>query len=126
MLVVQTSLPPRPSSVPAARRIVRERLGHERALVETAELLTAELVSNAVRHAGTPLTVSVTNEAGGDVRLLVTDDSVDLPSRKDMSPERMHGYGLMLLDGLASEWGVTVTPGRGKTVWCRIRSDGVS
>jgi anti-sigma regulatory factor (Ser/Thr protein kinase) len=122
MTVVRTSLPPEPSSVPAARRVVRQALSRDPpAVAEVVELLATELVSNAVKHARTPLTLEVEHQTAGGVRLRVDDDSAMLPVPKDPLPARSHGYGLQLVDALATEWGATPVPGDGKTVWCLVR-----
>ena len=121
MSVVRTSLPLEPSSVPAARRVVRRAMSRDPPeLVEIAELLVAELVSNAVKHGCTPLTLRVEHQPAGDVRLYVDDGSATLPMPKGQVPDRSDGYGLQLVDALASAWGATVDPGRGKSVWCLI------
>jgi two-component sensor histidine kinase len=122
MEVVRTPLPPQPSSVPAARRFVRQATSRDPPeLAEVAELLVAELVGNAVKHARTPLTLQVEHEPSGDVRLRVRDGSAALPARKENVVERSDGYGLHFVEALAAEWGTAVEPGDGKTVWCLIR-----
>ena len=126
MTVVRTPLPPEPSSVPAARRFVRQAMSRgPPELVEVAELLVTELVSNAVKHACTPLTLRVEHQASGDVRLHVHDGSTTLPMPNERPLGRSHGYGLQLVDALATEWGTTIDLGHGKSVWCLIRTSSV-
>lgn len=81
-----------------------------------AELLTGELVTNAVLHAHTEVGVSV-SLARTVVRIAVEDGS-------DRRPEPVHaeelagsGRGLQLVDDLADGWGVEATAGGGKSVW---------
>lgn len=121
-------------SAPAlARRFVRERLQRwELAeLVDTATLLTSELVSNAVTHAnGDPSVVVAV--ADGVVEVGVSDENPDLPPR----PPRLTtpfgpgnetvgvptgGRGLLLVDLLADEWGATPV-GNGKQVWYQLQA----
>lgn len=119
-------LPPRPSSVGEARRLVRRALtqaGRED-LLETAELLVSELVTNALVHAGTPIDVSLTVEDGG-LRVEISDGSPHAPARRSYGPTAGTGRGLMLLEQMVREWGVELRE-RGKTVWFHlVAGDGV-
>ncbi|GAB2759290.1 ATP-binding protein [Nocardioides pakistanensis] len=115
--------PPRPSSVGQARAMVRELLtaaGRDD-LVETAELLVSEIVTNAIVHAGTPIDVAVSFVDGG-LRVEVTDGSPHVPSPRDYGPSAGTGRGLMLLEELGEDWGV-LPEDPGKTVWFHIATD---
>ena len=91
-------------------------------LVETAELLVSEVVTNALVHAGTPIDLSISVQADG-LRVEVGDGSTHLPSPRSYAPTAGTGRGLMLLEQMVDEWGVS--PGaRGKTVWFRLTQDG--
>lgn len=110
-------------AVAEARHWVADRareLGLPERLVPVAELLTSELVANAVVHgpAGGKVTVRA-ERADGDLRVLVCDGSVDAPVLKDTPPEVPGGQGLRLVDRLASAWGVELGP-PGKVVWFTI------
>jgi len=110
-------------SVPEARRLVATTLhdwGYD-GLVETARLLTSELVTNAVLHARTEMTVAV-EDVGGAARVSVTDASPVPPSLRHHSPTATTGRGLRLLDQLAREWSVDESNG-GKTVWFTLADD---
>jgi PAS domain S-box-containing protein len=116
------TLPPEPSSVAAARHFVGERLRAARVsddLVDTATLLTSELVTNSVLHAGTEIELRVAVEA--DVRVEVVDRSPELPRRRAHSEESVIGRGLELVEALASHFGVASKQGNGappgKVVW---------
>jgi anti-sigma regulatory factor (Ser/Thr protein kinase) len=87
-------------------------------LGELTELLTSELVTNVVRHVGSPMTVRISRRAS-TVRVEVDDDSAEPPAlaRPDSATE--HGRGLMLVDALASAWGALSTD-NGKTVWFEL------
>ena len=88
-----------------------------------AELLVSELVTNAVLHgrSGVTLTVAV---ADGVLEVGVTDRSPMLPSPRtgdigDAPWRAEGGRGLRMVDRLADEWGVAALPD-GKQVWFRL------
>lgn len=120
--MVRRRLDPHPSSVSEARRLVRETLRSSQRddLVELAELLLSEVVTNAVVHAGTAVEVVV---LVGDQGLCaeVSDGSRHLPAPQSHSTLTGTGRGLHLLEQLVDSWGVQVQ-GEGKTVWFRLSS----
>lgn len=85
---------------------------------DTVVLLTSEVVSNALIHAGSAPTVTVTVE-GRRVRVEVADSSPALPVRKRYGPDATTGRGMMLLDALADAWGAVRTAS-GKYVWFEL------
>ncbi|NML54251.1 SpoIIE family protein phosphatase [Streptomyces sp. R302] len=112
-------------SVAAARAFVRDTLqgwGHPE-LVDDAVVLTSELVTNAVVHAGT----------AADVLCLRSEDSIrvevadryperEIPvqsGRTLASPDRENGRGLLLCAALSDRWGVDYSPTR-KHVWFHL------
>jgi PAS domain S-box-containing protein len=110
------TLPPAPTSVARARELACARLvqwGLD-ALVDTAELLVSELVTNALRH------------GEGDIRLRllldrslvceVWDAGLVQPRRRRARDTDEGGRGLQLVSLLADSWGSRRTP-HGKTVW---------
>ena len=121
-----------PSSPAKARRFVGEQLRRwELAeLVDTARLLTSELVSNAVTHAnsGTSVVVAV---ADGHLEVGVTDDNPHLPPKPtpiaargpdaQALPVGERGRGLLLVDLLADEWDA-IPLANGKQVWYRLQA----
>ncbi len=131
-LVASAAYQPEPTAAAAARRFVRDILqqwvvsgptaGQHR-LVDDAVLLTSELVTNAVVHAGTPVQVTC-KLAGGEVEVVVSDAYparlVPEPAGGERSAaERTSGRGLLLPAALASAWGVSY--GRtAKAVWFRL------
>ncbi|HEY7836654.1 MAG TPA: ATP-binding protein [Solirubrobacteraceae bacterium] len=108
----------RPQAVTAARRFVREALSGEGAeLIDAAELMTSELTSNCVRHAGTAFEVSVRTRAAGDeIRIEVRDSGGGQPRPLSPGPDEPSGRGLMIVEALSESWGVE-PGGDGKIVW---------
>jgi anti-sigma regulatory factor (Ser/Thr protein kinase) len=82
------------------------------------ERLAGELVTNVVRHAASPFTVIV-RYGGHLVRVEVGDGSRALPEARPASLDDESGRGLLLLEALASGWGVTPTL-TGKRVWFEV------
>lgn len=117
-------LPPYPTSVGAARRFVRDVLMSRQVadeVVGTVELLTSEVVTNAILHgrAGPRLVVEV---GPGVVRVGVHDMSPAPPVRRRARPDDVSGRGVMIVDELASAWGVEAGDDGGKRVWFEVAS----
>jgi anti-sigma regulatory factor (Ser/Thr protein kinase) len=117
--VTVLDLPPTADSVPRARRFVADELRHSPADVDTAVLLVSELVTNAVLHARTSVTVSV-EDRRGTVRIEVYDGSPAQPHIHAYSTTSATGRGLRLLDRLARRWGVGNAPVGGKVIWFEV------
>jgi anti-sigma regulatory factor (Ser/Thr protein kinase) len=85
-------------------------------------LIVSELVTNAVRHAGTDVVLSIVT--GTDrVRIEVSDGVDDPPRIATGTPDgsRPNGRGLVIVSAVASVWGVDTMPDRpGKTVWADV------
>lgn len=112
------------SSARHAREFLREAKCevHQARVLDRAELLTTELVTNAVRHGGPPITVEVSCEGTAGMTVKVSDGSDDEPVVQDVTPLDESGRGVLLVDLLSDEWGVSQLPGDGKTVWFALRS----
>ena len=110
-------LPPTARSVPQARRHVAATLEqwHLDGLVDAACLLVSELVTNAVLHARTAMTLTVARDGDG-VRVSVTDGSPVPPALRRHSDTATTGRGLRLLDQLADAWSADAM-GNSKSVW---------
>ena len=105
-------LPSRPESVRAAR-LALQTLHLPVSLREDARLLLSELVANSVRHAGLgpDETIRVRAEWSGlQLWVTVSDRPRDRPSNVvgsiRPSPTSESGWGLYLIDRLATRWGV--------------------
>ena len=82
---------------------------------EVVQLLTTELVTNAIQHAHG--SVKVTAEIAGDrIRIAVADEGSGVPVQTTASEDDEGGRGLALVDNLAVRWGVEELPA-GKVVW---------
>lgn len=113
-------LAPVPSSSGQARRIVRDSLaGLNGGFIETAELVTSELVSNAVLYARTTIRLGICLD-GDLLRIEVRDGSPALPQVKEYGLDATTGRGLRLVGTLSERWGTEVTA-QGKAVWCELR-----
>jgi anti-sigma regulatory factor (Ser/Thr protein kinase) len=121
--IVRAAYPADRTAVAQARRFVRETLigwGADDA-IDDAVLLTSELATNAVIHAGTPFEV-ICRRAQASVRIEVVDgDSTRMPpaSGRGAGPYQISGRGLLMPLMLAAEWGVTYAAAS-KTVWFRL------
>ncbi|MFD7260178.1 ATP-binding protein [Streptomyces sp. NPDC059874] len=120
------ALPHTAAAVPMARALVRTALAEidTPADSDTAELLTAELVANAVEHtdSGAPIELVVELLANG-CQVEVHDGDPqppgDLTARPDDAhpdPWQEHGRGLLLIRALSSACGHRPTA-HGKAVW---------
>ncbi|MEU6625500.1 ATP-binding protein [Streptomyces litmocidini] len=125
-------LPHTTAAVPIARALIRTALTDtapgtdDRPDTDTAELLTAELVANAVEHtAGTgtiELVVELLPAPGGcqievhDSRPARPGDLVCPDPAVGVDPWQEHGRGLLLLRALSSDCGHRPTE-QGKAVW---------
>lgn len=113
-------------SVATARSFVRDTLqGWGFAdIVDDAVVLTSELVTNAVVHAGTAADVLCLRSDDG-ARIEVADHypEREIPLQgaaiSMSSPDREGGRGLQLCAALASRWGVDYTPTQ-KLVWFQL------
>jgi anti-sigma regulatory factor (Ser/Thr protein kinase) len=103
---------------------LEDSLGHEQ--LSELRLLVSELLTNSVRHgvdgrSWIKLDVEVEPEA---VRVVVTDNGPGFEPDPEPTPhlDRPGGWGLCLVDRLASRWGVER---RGNTaVWFELDRDG--
>jgi anti-sigma regulatory factor (Ser/Thr protein kinase) len=123
--VPQQALQARPETVADARRSVRDRLDgllSSRRLAE-AELLTSELVTNALRHArlkeGDPIGLDIDVDTD-TVHVAVVDGGKGFDFRKLFEEPRdpRGGWGLFLVDKVSDRWGIDASPPH--SVWFEI------
>jgi serine phosphatase RsbU (regulator of sigma subunit) len=101
-------------------------------LADDVELAAGELLVNVLLHTegGAVLTLEVLPEPVRRIRLTVQDRSSVWPRRRSPGEAATSGRGLLMIDALASRWGVEPR-GDGKAVWCEFgpaagRRSGVS
>jgi anti-sigma regulatory factor (Ser/Thr protein kinase) len=110
--MIQFVLPSIPQSVRMARFHVRTALGLHKLgeYADNAEIITSELVANAIQHvADNPLeTVGVTLARVRypvAVAIVVTDSSPEGPIRRETSATSERGRGLQVVEALSIRWG---------------------
>lgn len=118
--VAVLDLPAERGSVAPARSFLRhhaERWGYRGDLYE-AELVVTELVTNAVQHAGTPISVRLALSDSA-LRVEVADEGPGTPEPLPLDP-RGRWRGLSYVSALAQGWGVVPGEGARKVVWARL------
>jgi anti-sigma regulatory factor (Ser/Thr protein kinase) len=114
-------LPPATSSVPLARRLVRDVLRTWNAPQDRAdaELLVTELVANVVDHADVDVLTLEIALAGAWLRIGVVDGSAIRPVVRELSVAEERGRGMQLVAAIADRWGAEDHAG-GKRVWFEL------
>ena len=126
------SFVPDPAAPAAARReLDRLKSSVDDDLLERCRLVTTELLTNCVRHAGLDqdqkivLEVAVLPEV---LRVEVTDPGLGFEPVAVVPPEPSHaaggGWGLWLVNELADRWGVEF--GRSTKVWSEFDTGGLA
>lgn len=108
-------------AVPEARRALRELLRHwgKPGRSEIAELLTSELVTNAIVHTDNDAVLTAVVGPRG-LRVEVRDFVARRPRLcVPNADDGTHGRGLALVQSLADAWGVR-PHGVGKAVWFEL------
>ncbi|WP_418959752.1 ATP-binding protein [Streptomyces tritici] len=131
------------AAIPEVRHALRAMLRHwgEPGASDVAELLTSELVTNALIHTdrGAVVTATVVPGTRDTLRVEVRDFVPELPepyvphaphadggahgaaapADGPLVHEATHGRGLVLVEALADAWGIKAT-GPGKVVWFEL------
>jgi anti-sigma regulatory factor (Ser/Thr protein kinase) len=111
-------------AVPEARRALRDLLRHwgRPGRSDIAELLTSELVTNAIVHTDHEAVLTATVGPDG-LRVEVRDFVARRPRlRVPIADDGTNGRGLVLVESLADDWGVQ-PHGVGKAVWFELDAD---
>ena len=87
-------------------------------LAADAALVVTELATNAVLHAGSAFSVSLTL-SGGAIRISVGDTLPLGPTGGDKQLAAAAGHGLGVVAAMATRWGVESVPS-GKAVWAEL------
>jgi anti-sigma regulatory factor (Ser/Thr protein kinase) len=114
----ETVLAADPKSAALARDFVSRHLvaHHLSQWVEDIRLVVSELATNAVAHAQTPFSVTLSS-TDGSLLLAIHDGSAEAPTRSAPDVTQATGRGLMIVEVLSHKWG-TSTDGHGcKSVW---------
>jgi len=116
-----THLAPGPAAPSLARAFLTETCARWRAedFVTDAALVVSELVTNAVRHAGTDMRLGL-ELRDGTLTVRVHDHGPGLPRLIPPAERGFGGQGLAIVEQLAQAWGVAVEEDGGKAVWCRL------
>lgn len=107
-------------------KTIRDRIraafpGRYGVIVDDAILVADELVTNALRHGQAPRSFRLAVlHHGRRLRIEVEDASPQQP--KIRTPDHTGGRGLILVDQLASQWGVDYHDDY-KTVWAELALD---
>nr|WP_246315278.1 SpoIIE family protein phosphatase [Kineococcus aurantiacus] len=115
-------LPPDIRAVATAREFLRDRLTawSTDELLDEAELVLSELVTNALVHTGGGAGLTLRFD-GAERRLTIAveDTSPRAPHERAMTPDALGGRGLGIVEAVADAWGVRPGP-HGKTVWAEL------
>ncbi len=90
----------------------------ENGMRDDAQLVVSELMTNALMHGEGSLVLRAAI-TGNAIQVSVTDSGDELPEVLPLDPTRIGGLGLVVVDRIASDWGVAPFPG-GKTVWAAL------
>jgi anti-sigma regulatory factor (Ser/Thr protein kinase) len=85
-------------------------------LVDRAELLTSEVVTNAIVHAHSPVRLVVEAQSSSVVVEVKDTAQTQLVAEGEEAAEADHGRGMVLVDALSDRWGWWEEEG-GKVVW---------
>ena len=123
---VESAFGANPTSIATAREFVREALQRHglRHLVDDVRLVVSELSTNAMLHARTPFTVTLTGTREGAVLLTVRDGAPHGPARTSAQVLDTSGRGLSIVDLVSSDWGVSpaVDATHAKSVWASFQA----
>ncbi|MFD8382502.1 SpoIIE family protein phosphatase [Streptomyces sp. NPDC059679] len=114
--VATRDVPATAATVAEARRWTSRQLtawGLEEAIF-TTELVVSELVTNAIRHASSPIQLRLIHDAG--LICEVSDASSTAPHMRRARSFDEGGRGLLLVAQLTQRWGTRQTP-HGKVIW---------
>jgi anti-sigma regulatory factor (Ser/Thr protein kinase) len=117
---IVTPLEPNPAAIRRARKTVSDQLWAWglSGIVDDAEIITSELVTNAIEHGGGVVELRVA-ALPHRVRISVIDASPDVPKVATDRGLQVGGRGLALVERLAADWGHDVGPD-GKEVWAEL------
>ena len=95
-------------------------------VVEAAELIVSELVTNAMRASeakGWPVMLRL-SVAAEYLLILVWDNNPELPTKRDADFDDESGRGLVIVEALSDACGAAPVLEGGKAVWARLALTG--
>jgi anti-sigma regulatory factor (Ser/Thr protein kinase) len=117
---VRRIYPPELTSARRAREFVAQLLGGNSLDTLEAQVVTNELVTNAIVHGGTDVQVTVWTTEERAVRIEVGDGNTRCDLKPEAhAPDASSGRGLYLVDLLSERWGVEPKDD-GKVVWATL------
>lgn len=123
-LASSATFPAATESAAAARQFVKEALrrrGCAPEAIETATLLTSEVVTNAVVHARTGFRLHL-HVAPKLIRVEVDDEGMGAAVLTYAGDDEVRGRGLYIVDTLADRWGDEHRPGGRHRVWFELQA----
>lgn len=118
----RTILPADPSAPGLARKFLREACrGQEATVVDEAELLVSELVTNAIQHGAPPIELLIRCAGDDALEICVRDSDPAVPVPRGAQDDAEGGRGLLLVDLVSDRWGTETDPDDGKTVWFTLQ-----
>lgn len=124
------SMSPRQVRLPAdltAPKLARDFLRdaccgtHSSDVIEKAQLLVSELVTNAVRHGAPPVDLQVCCVGDHELQIMVSDSNPEHPVTRNPGPDAEGGRGMLLVDLISADWGLDDHPNDGKAVWFTLK-----
>lgn len=118
----QVTLPSDATAPGIAREFLAQACcgSHEAGVVEEAQLLVSELVTNAVRHGAPPIELQVRCAGGDRLQVRVRDSHPGVPRPREADLDAEGGRGLMLVDLVSDAWGHEEDLD-GKTIWFTLK-----
>ena len=118
------TMPPAPGCLTDLRHWARSWMEHhptDGVDPDIVVLSMTELVTNSIKHGSGPVEVQLNGDS--DNLVLIVGDRSELPPRRPVtSIDVESGRGLVILESLATRWGVQPGVGGGKSVWCEFAS----
>jgi anti-sigma regulatory factor (Ser/Thr protein kinase) len=93
-------------------------------MIDDAAVMLSELVTNVVQHGEPEITVRLRLDGNCIAVAVAYLGEAPLPPVSPVPPtDQPHGRGLLIVDALATRWGVSRHAGKaGKTVWFELVS----
>ena len=119
-LLLRMTSSPEVTMTPRSRQRVAETMPETcLARAHDVQVITSELVANAVEHARTNIEVRL-RRCGASLRVEVDDDGDGWPMLGEPGLLEERGRGLLIVEASSDRWGVDRSAGDGKTTWAEI------